>query len=79
MINLDPNEIELFKLYRQLDNRGRRAVLGTAKAEFQYTIAAVGDKIATCNFSWLKNAVFNVGNGKTTDAKQTGKTLRRDY
>lgn len=55
MNNLDPDEIELLKLYRQIDNRGRRAVLGTAKTEFQYTIAAVGDKLATCNFSWLEN------------------------
>lgn len=56
MNNLDPNEIELLKLYRQLGNRGRRRIMRNLRGEYEDTITAVGDKLATCNFSWLENA-----------------------
>lgn len=64
MISFDPNEIELIKLYRQLDERGQRRVMRNLRGEYEDTTAAVGNKLATCNFSWLSSAAFPVGRNR---------------
>ena len=43
-LDLTPAEVELIKVYRQLDERGQRAVEDTAKREYDYAKAAFGEE-----------------------------------
>lgn len=58
------DEIELIRKFRELDERGKQRVIWIANYEYQYTIAGIGEKLATCEFGWVKNAVVAGGGTK---------------
>lgn len=63
--DMTDDEIELIRKFRELDERGKRRTMRYLRGEYDDTIAGVGEKLTTCNFDWLGNAVVAVGNGTT--------------
>lgn len=59
---IDDDELEMIRKFRALDERGKRRVLRYLRGEYDDIIAAVGEKIATRDFAWLKNAVSAADN-----------------
>ncbi len=62
--DMTDDEIELIRKFRELDEHGKRRVLRYLRGEYEDTIAGVGEKISSCDFSWVKNSVIAVGNDK---------------
>ena len=59
------DEIDLIRKFRELDEHGKRRVLRYLHGEYYDTRAGVGEKILSCDFSWVKNSVVTVGNDTT--------------